>query len=274
MIGKNKVFKGSDNQDMSYFHNFIDNKNPTIIFIHGLGSDYSSWKKQYDFFFENNYSVAGFDLRGHGKSEMAKDYEYYSLENSAKDLKKFIDFLDCENNFILVGHCLGASIIQLFENKFPNEAKALFILSGTHKKVNKLISKILKYYFKFKSFRKTIKNNQINKTHRKQNYQVKISDYDILRIIYAIRKTSLITYSGTLSHFFKFNMTNELQLHTSPMIIISGEKDSILKKEESQFIAEKTKNAKLHILKNANHVILNNNWKEINKIILKELKTL
>jgi len=274
MLKKEGIFKGTDNQNMNYFYTFINNKNPTLIFIHGLGSDYSSWEKQYEFFLKNNYSVAGFDLRGHGKSEINKNYEYYSLENSAKDLKKFIDFLDCENNFILIGHCLGASIIQLFENKFPDKAKALFILSGTHKKVNRLISKILKYYFKFKLLGKTIKNNQINKTHRKQNYNVKISDYDVLRVIYAIKKTSLITYSGTLSHFFTFNITNELPLHKAPMIIISGEKDSILKKEESQVIAKQSKNAKLYILKDANHVILNNNWKEINQIILKELTNL
>ena len=69
-------------------------------------------------------------------------------------------------------------------------------------------------------------------------------------------------------------MSNNISTYKPPIIIISGEKDGILKLEKSKFIAKKTKNAKLYILKNANHVILNNNWEQINKILLKELKTL
>ena len=154
---KKGFFEGINNNQLAYSYNSINNKNPTIIFIHGLGSDYSSWRKQCKFLLKNKYSIARFDLLGHGKSDSPPDYKSYSLENSTNNLKKFVEFLNCEDNFVLVGHCLGASIIQLFENKFPNKTKMLFILSGTHKKVNKLISKILKYYFKLSSFRKKLK---------------------------------------------------------------------------------------------------------------------
>lgn len=250
----------------------INNKNPTLIFVHGIGSDYSSWNKQYKFLSENNYSVAGFDIRGHGKSANLSNYEDYSLENSAKDLNKFIDFLGCKNNFVLIGHCLGTSIIQLFENIYPGKTKMSFLLSETYEKINKIMSKLLKYYFKIPPRINT--NNQSSNAHRKQNYNVKISDYDIIRIIYAIKKASTKTYASTLSHFFNFNVTNKISSYKTQIVIISGEDDSILRPERSKFIAKNAKNAKLKIIKNANQVILNNNWKEINEIILKELKTL
>ena len=108
---------------------------PTIVFIHGWQENLTIWNCAQGALSKNYYTVA-FDLRGYGKSSKTRSTNNpgplagvdinYTLEVFTGDLHALLKELCIEDNVILVGHELGASIAISY--------------TGRHKGVKKLVS--------------------------------------------------------------------------------------------------------------------------------------
>lgn len=112
----------------------IPAKNPkiTIIFLHGIAADSSTWEKTFKklkkFSKENNIRAIALDLLGHGLSKKYKNFRYnYSetdlaLENSIKKYK-------IKTPIIIVGHSMGCLIAAHFAKTHKNLVKNLILIS-------------------------------------------------------------------------------------------------------------------------------------------------
>jgi pimeloyl-ACP methyl ester carboxylesterase len=101
---------------------------PTIVFLHGLGSDHRLWKCQQEALCED-YQTLSIDLRGFGKSS-ALLQDTYSYEMFAYDLKVVLDALQI-TDIVLVGVDLGANIAVSFSATYPSYVVKL-VLSGVN----------------------------------------------------------------------------------------------------------------------------------------------
>ena len=59
---------------------------PTLVLLHGVGSNCTVWRNELRFFLQQGYSILNIDLRGHGQSGTPKEFERYQLPHFSKDL--------------------------------------------------------------------------------------------------------------------------------------------------------------------------------------------
>jgi len=103
-----------------------ENTARTILFIHGLGLDQSTW----DWIipsFDKHCRVVRYDLRGHGNSRMGT--EALSWDLLCQDLLHLLNHLNITNVHI-VGHGLGGSVALQFALRFPSMVESV-VLIGT-----------------------------------------------------------------------------------------------------------------------------------------------
>lgn len=103
---------------------------PWVTFIHGAGGNSTIWFHQIRFF-EEYFNLLLIDLRGHGKSIDAVEYDHksdYSFDDVSKDI---IDVLDDENiqESHFVGISLGSILIRKLAENYPNRMSKM-VLAG------------------------------------------------------------------------------------------------------------------------------------------------
>jgi sigma-B regulation protein RsbQ len=107
-----------------------------LVFLHGLGSDQTSWH-HLAAAFERHYRVVLLDLVGAGKSDTAA-YEYTkyaSLSAHADDLLAVLRELNL-HDVVFVGHSVGAMIGVLAAIKEPRRFGRLVLLAPSPRFVN------------------------------------------------------------------------------------------------------------------------------------------
>src|SRR3989338_6057432 len=109
--------KSHDGLEIHYVYKPVKSSKPVILFLHGLGANYSGWKNTIASAKKRGYSTLAIDLRGHGLSSTPEQYEYYALEHFAKDIKNILTQLEIKK-FILVGHSFGGSVAIVYCTKY------------------------------------------------------------------------------------------------------------------------------------------------------------
>jgi pimeloyl-ACP methyl ester carboxylesterase len=79
----------------------------TVVLVHGLGFGQRSWDRVAPRLSAGGLRVVTYDQRGHGASDVSKDYSPSAFE---EDLAAVLDELELEEP-MLVGHSLGATIV-------------------------------------------------------------------------------------------------------------------------------------------------------------------
>ena len=95
---------------------------PSIVYLHGLGGSTRYWSSVKDFS-QQKYKVNLIDLLGFGDS--SKPFCRYTLE---KHLQALLPVLEDENDFVLVGHSLGAVIALAYTARFPHKVRKLVLI--------------------------------------------------------------------------------------------------------------------------------------------------
>ena len=118
-----------------YYNYSRGSKEPTLVFLHGIGGNWTVWKKEIEFFQKEGFSTIALDLRGHGMSEAPEPEERYKISYFSKDVHAI---LKKENitYFVLIGHSLGGAVAltycQLYSQNLPSSlVKTLMILSAS-----------------------------------------------------------------------------------------------------------------------------------------------
>lgn len=95
---------------------------PTLVLVHGNGSNRRAWKHQVEHF-ASGHRMVTFDLRGMGESGTAADGDY-SVPAMTADLEAVVDALDLPP-FVLVGHSYGGSVVATYAGRHPERLRAL-----------------------------------------------------------------------------------------------------------------------------------------------------
>jgi len=100
---------------------------PTVVLAHGWGFDHTVFEPLMRCL-EGSFRLVAYDLRGHGRSEPASGR--YSLRDLASDLSGLVEHLALPEAPVVVGHSLGAAVVQQFAVDHPDAARAIIILDG------------------------------------------------------------------------------------------------------------------------------------------------
>ncbi|MCM1057743.1 MAG: alpha/beta hydrolase [Firmicutes bacterium] len=69
-----------------WLSDFWDEKQKTIVFLHGLTADHTMFEKQCDFF-SGSHNIVVWDAPAHGKSRQYKEFTY---QNTVEVLKQIL----------------------------------------------------------------------------------------------------------------------------------------------------------------------------------------
>jgi len=105
------------------YETFGSSTNPTLLLIHGLGSQLLLWEEGFcNRLVEEGLHVIRYDQRDSGlSSEMKKEYE---LSDMASDGAELLEQLSVEKAHI-VGMSLGGMVAQIFAAEYPEKINSL-----------------------------------------------------------------------------------------------------------------------------------------------------
>ncbi|MEM7274793.1 MAG: alpha/beta fold hydrolase [Actinomycetota bacterium] len=99
---------------------------PAIIFLHGIGSSSATWDRVMTLL-QDRYTVAAFDLLGHGDSPVPDDPAEYARDRALEDIDDVIASLDGPT--VLVGHSLGGYLALAHAATRPGVAQGIVVLN-------------------------------------------------------------------------------------------------------------------------------------------------
>lgn len=263
-----KSFTSFDNTEIYYEvgHSNITHKH-TLIFLHGLGGDLATWCEEKRYFNKLGYKTITVDLRGHGLSERKDDVKFYKLDYFVEDIVNLIEH-EKINKPVIIGHCFGGMIAMTLACKYPKIAEALVLIDTGYKspKISRLISNnhalkelfILimklapKFYFK---------------GHANNKNFLDSADYDWKRILSDIIHVSLKSYMMISKNLWDYNIIDILESIKIPTLIVEGLRDSIFPPDIAKKIHKRIIKSDLFLIRNANHILVTNNPKDLNLAI-------
>ncbi|HEY5594202.1 MAG TPA: alpha/beta hydrolase [Nitrospiria bacterium] len=101
-----------------------DEQAPAFLFIHGLGSNWTRWKRLAEEPFFKPFRRIVPDLRGHGDSIARRGIH---ADGFAADLEAILKKEDAHRP-VVVGHCLGANIAVRLWERNPKKIGALILI--------------------------------------------------------------------------------------------------------------------------------------------------
>lgn len=243
-------FITSDNVTLSYLTDQKGNKGIPLLFIAGYTASKESWAPQIDFFEELGYRVFCLDKRSHGNSGNPNFGQ--RMSRHALDLHEWITHLDLDQPFILVGHSMGASIINAYFSLFgDNGVLAAISIDQTPSMVNRegwnkgmfnLNEHTLGTYF----------NNPLPNPYYKELSHQLVELTSELSLKYPFDFIS--TKPSLLDHAYS-NWLDVLPLVQIPYLFVAGEYSPLWPKEHAIASAKLTKKGSYKIIEESGHIV-------------------
>lgn len=104
---------------------------PTIICLHGLSANHTTWDSLASALSEEKYNCLALDIRGHGKSDKTINRSFYRWERLREDLESIIKKEKLSKIF-LVGYSFGGTMALDFGVNAPGVISGLVLFSTNH----------------------------------------------------------------------------------------------------------------------------------------------
>lgn len=234
--------------------NSVHDKSRAIIFIHGSGGSYSTWKNQIERL-NVNFHLIALSLPSHTASDKFDDL---SLELYVNVVEKMIEDLELQE-VILCGHSLGGAVIQSYYFKYPNKVVGLILVgTGARLRVSSLILESLSNNY----------DNYLDNMPSVAFYRKTPSEI----IEKCVEQTSKVPSEVTYNDFKicdGFDTLDKTEKIDVPSLIICGKQDKLTPMKYSTYFKEKIKTSELVIIDGAGHHVMLEKPVEFNNAIEK-----
>jgi pimeloyl-ACP methyl ester carboxylesterase len=270
-----KSLTSFDNTKIYYeiSHSHITHKN-TLIFLHGLGGDLSDWNDEKNYFNKLGYKTIVLDLRGHGLSERKDNIEAYDFDSFVEDIVALIKKEKIKKP-VIIGHCFGGMITMILAGKYPDIAEALILVDTGYKSpdLSKLVADTYPLRTLFMMIMKVAPQYHF-KGHADNKGFLHSEDYDWKRILSDVSHVSLKSYMMISKNLWNYNISKTLKSIKAPTLVIEGLRDSIFPPAVARQIHKRIIKSDILLIKNANHILVTNDPKDLNSAIYNYLSKL
>lgn len=247
-----------------YRTNDFSNERLTLLFIHGLSGSSSAWAL-YENKFKDTYNIISYDLRGHGKSKRFNNYDDYAIENFVSDIYFLLSLLQVKKVFI-ISHSFGTLFALDFVLKYQHMVLGAVFLSPNFA-INKkwlgiIITPLIIVLKIFLSDNSSKKGKHID-----YSKYIDTGDWNIPRMIQDVGNTGIKPYLYCTRQVCDFKREELLTNVKIPVLIVHGEKDTIFSVKSSELISQKIHNVKVIFMREANHILVLNNFSEVSTSI-------
>ena len=255
-----------------------------VFLIHGFGSKKESFMAQIPTL-SQKFKVISFDNRGSGKS--ARPNIPYTMEMFVDDIKSLMDYLKIEMAH-LIGLSLGGMISLNYILKYPNTVNKLILINTLAELPNdfdpeayvnsriealELAKKDSEFSFWqstrfgfYSKFRQEMKANPTKKFYGLWSVE------DVLNY-YKTDPPTAQDIRNIASSFKTHNVYEKLHEIKQETLLLTASHDKLVPKEKVLEIHEKMPNSRIHIIQNAGHESPKEKAPEVNKVIIKFLKS-
>ena len=253
-IDNTKVFSADTGEN-------FNEKNPSVILLHGSGQSHVVWSLTTQFLSSENYNVITLDLPGHGNSE---GESLKSIEDMALWLDKVVNHLRIKQ-LSIVAHSQGCLIALEYANRFPENLQKIVFIAGSYEiPVNKsLIDLALSGDME--------SLNLMMKWGYGQSKQF-IGGNPLQKILNSPREVREVLAVDLIACNNYKNGLNAIKNIRCPTFFIFGELDKMIKLEKGKEFSELTSNSQIHVIKNCGHMIVLENAFEMRDKIKEFLK--
>ena len=273
---KSGFFKGFDGTELFYEYYLSAEDRGTVVIVHGL-SEFTAKFYEFAYYLINEgYNVFTYDQRCHGRSQRLTDSENLihvgDFNHYVSDLRTFIDEIVCaetEGKIYLFGHSMGGAVVALYMAEENCKAYSAVLSSpmivphtgGVNSLTVKMYvrwmmaTKGRKSRFKFSSdFNPDAPFITSSDTSKKRfEYNMK------LRREVPQYRTSAITVGWIYQalQVKKKLVDGKLAAKiTAPVLLLSAEKDTVVKNHVQTLFAKECPNCRMHCVKGAKHSLL------------------
>ncbi len=249
-------FVDSDRGKICYFfdNKFVDR--PTVIFLHGLSANHTTWNNVVPFLEQEKLNALLVDLRGHGHSDKDKTKSNYKSEFSefATDIDKIIKKENL-SSFFVVGYSFGGFVAMNYASKYSDSLLGLVLISSNHVSPLKywnvgflipLVSGSLNILAGLLSW-------QSRKKYHYYRHEVSLGYWQSTFVGYMTMPVSLIFWM--LAEVVSMDFSGNLDKIICPTLIIKAQKDPFLSDKEVVDMISKIKKSKLVVLDENSHFL-------------------
>ncbi len=233
-----------------------------VIFLHGFGASIYTWRNLVPYF-SKTHRVIAIDLKGHGLSDKPKDNNY-SVADQSDIIYEFIKEHSLDN-VTLVGNSMGGAIsistyLMQCDNGTQHISKLVLIDSASYKQrlpdfifvlripiINVLLPCLTSTKFRAG---KVLNEAFFDRTKITDDIVATYASYLALPgASYALTKTAQQIIPSNFDE-----LTERYKTIKIPVLIIWGEKDTIIPLEVGRKLAANIPNSKLVVIPNCGHI--------------------
>jgi 3-oxoadipate enol-lactonase len=244
--------------DRIYYRcNEFINERTTLLFIHGLSGSSSAWVP-YEERFGARYNTLSVDLRGHGKSFKPLEFDDYSIEKVANDIRDLLAFLHIDGA-IAISHSLGTlPAIQLVHDHQHLFSAAIFI-SPNYGIYGSTRASILRPFIAMVSaIAHIFPFSPRARGHIDYEKYRNTGDWNVRRMFSDISNTQLRPYLYSLNHVYLTDLDLLWQHIEIPTLVIHGSQDTMVPLRNARALVGEMPNAELSVIPDGDHVIVIN----------------
>ncbi len=239
-----------DDMEINYLK---EGKGPPLVMIIGFGSQLNGWSFQIDYF-KYKMTVISMDNRGTGRSSRP-DYPY-TIEMFVEDIKNLLEHLSIQEKIHLCGISMGGMIVQHFALKYPERVKTLILLATTAKShpspLTDTSDAIKNSFSDPEAVFKTRLTSLYSLSFRKKLKKDK-NLYEKIRNAIVENPTRVQDYVNQAAAIKNHDTLNSLSEIKQPTLIMAGNKDKLIRFQESEILHEKIPNSRLKIFEGVGH---------------------
>jgi len=211
----------------------------SLLFIHGSGSNHSMWSHQYAKL-RKRYNIFALDLPGHGRSSGSGENK---VENYARAVKDLLNELKLARP-VIIGHSLGAAIALQMSLLYPQEIAGIVpVGGGITMPVNPLVFAGLKT-----NPAETI--DLICKFSLAKENREKL----LAPLQKSLAQANIEVLQGDLAACDVLDLTAEIAKINIPVFVICGDNDKMTPPGLSEELQARVAGAKLCLIAGAGHM--------------------
>lgn len=234
-----------------------------IVFIHGLAENHSIFGWQFKALRKAGYSSLVYDLAGHGLSPVPA--KKITIRKHAEDLERILDRQNITEAGI-VGFSLGGAVALEYAYRYPERVTKMCLINPAlySKKYLTMPARMLLPFLPFlklvSGIEQKIKPDGVDLSKAKLSTAY-------FSFPNGLRVTSFQGLYVNVLAFVEYGIPDFLSEISTETLVIRSENDELLKEGAALHLEETMPNCRVKHIK-GNHVVMLNNTKGVNEILL------
>lgn len=219
-----------------------------LILLHGYADSWHSFETVLPFL-PSSFKVYAISLRGHGGSD--KPDSTYTPEVFAQDIYQFMQSQGIPKAWLL-GHSLGASVVQCFAIKYPDKVRGILLAGGFASfNENKQVAELEPMIEQLQdpvdtAFIRAFQSSGMVKPVPSAHFN---------ELLKESAKLPAYVWKATMKGMLPVDFTRELGSIRVPALIIWGDKDGFAAKADQDRFMQQIRNAQLIVYAGNGHAL-------------------